>query len=129
MTHGRPRKPYMCATTYSSFWFFFFYLFRFFYTFQVVLRGSPPRDIFKRFILVKRGEGAILDRRQGRSEYCSNTHYIHTFLYTHIYIYIFILLENNFIGQNDAYYGTAASACVAYSMTFKASLYQILYIV
>jgi len=31
MTHGRPHKPYTCATTYRSFWFFFFIYFDFFF--------------------------------------------------------------------------------------------------
>jgi len=47
---------------------------------------SPPPGVCKRFISVERGEGAILDRRQGRGEYCYNALYTHTRAFiTHIY--------------------------------------------
>lgn len=45
MTHGRPHKPYTCATTYRSFWFFFSFILIFFFLYisSRALRFASPR--------------------------------------------------------------------------------------
>lgn len=117
MTHGRPHKP---------FWFLFLFILNFL-TLLVALCVSPPRDTFKRFISVERGEGAILDRRQGRGEYCYNALYTHASANTRL-LYTYIMPENDFVGQNEALYGTAASGAVCtYNIVGHPRHYIIIY--